>query len=126
MRPRSPLSRVWDKLVHRRVAFRHMALVAGALIFGAALYYTLNPHYIGIGLPSHRPAGQAPDDLNDLDFDHWRHLHLYDPGRPTTSDEWRARAEEVKQAFLHAYQGYELHAAPHDELKPLTNQSVDK
>ncbi|EPQ56632.1 glycoside hydrolase family 47 protein [Gloeophyllum trabeum ATCC 11539] len=38
---------------------------------------------------------------------------------------WEARAEQVKQAFVHAYHGYEEHAAPHDELLPATAGSVD-
>lgn len=39
---------------------------------------------------------------------------------------WEARAEEVKDAFRHAYHSYEEIAFPHDELKPLSNGSVDK
>jgi len=36
---------------------------------------------------------------------------------------WAARANAVKQAFVHAYHGYEAHAFPEDELLPLTNTS---
>ena len=40
---------------------------------------------------------------------------------------WSPRAESVKQAFLHAYRGYEQYAPfPADELLPLTNESVEK
>jgi len=39
---------------------------------------------------------------------------------------WAARANAVKQAFIHAYHGYETHAFPQDELLPLTNSSEVK
>lgn len=39
---------------------------------------------------------------------------------------WASRAEEVKRAFIEAYEAYETHAFPHDELLPLTNGSIDK
>ncbi|KAI0690315.1 glycoside hydrolase [Cytidiella melzeri] len=39
--------------------------------------------------------------------------------------EWARRAHLVKEAFLHAYHGYETYAAPHDELLPVTGGSVD-
>ena len=37
-----------------------------------------------------------------------------------------ARAEAVKEAFLHAYGSYERYAAPADELRPLRNSSQQK
>ncbi|TFY73008.1 hypothetical protein EWM64_g11004, partial [Hericium alpestre] len=40
-------------------------------------------------------------------------------------DVWPARAEAVRNAFMHAYSGYLEHAADHDELLPLSNGSVD-
>ncbi|KAF9529051.1 glycoside hydrolase family 47 protein [Crepidotus variabilis] len=33
----------------------------------------------------------------------------------------RCRAEKVKEAFVHAYHGYEKYAMPNDELRPVTN-----
>jgi hypothetical protein len=40
---------------------------------------------------------------------------------------WEARAESVKEAFLHAYRNYERYAPfPSDELLPLTNDSIIK
>lgn len=39
----------------------------------------------------------------------------------TPPDVWDDRALQVKRAFQHAYHGYERYAAPHDELKPLSN-----
>jgi hypothetical protein len=40
---------------------------------------------------------------------------------------WAARAESVKEAFLHAYRNYERYSPfPSDELRPLTNESLTK
>ena len=48
------------------------------------------------------------------------------PPSLTPPEEWNRRANAVKDAFVHAYRGYVLHASPHDELKPLSNQSADR
>ncbi len=45
---------------------------------------------------------------------------------PVPVDIWAERAEQVKEAYLHAYRGYERYASPHDELLPLANGSIDK
>lgn len=45
------------------------------------------------------------------------------PGRHV---DWKARANAVKQAFVHAYRGYETYAFPQDELLPLTNTTEMK
>lgn len=45
---------------------------------------------------------------------------------PPPAVNWTARAEQVKQAFLHAYHGYEEFASPADELLPLSNKSINK
>ncbi|KAI0060679.1 seven-hairpin glycosidase [Artomyces pyxidatus] len=47
----------------------------------------------------------------------------YPPAYPPPP--WHEAAEAVKQAFLHAYSGYERFAAPHDELRPSSNLSID-
>lgn len=47
-------------------------------------------------------------------------------GVPGSHVNWPARADAVKQAFVHAYHGYEAHAFPEDELLPLTNASEMK
>jgi hypothetical protein len=52
------------------------------------------------------------------------------PSGPSQKDvspaEWKKRADQVKQSFLHAYNNYERFAAPHDELRPLTQGMIDK
>ena len=39
---------------------------------------------------------------------------------------WDERAEAVKQAFIHAYHGYEKHAFGKDEIRPLSKNTVNK
>lgn len=39
---------------------------------------------------------------------------------------WHGRAEQVKEAFLHAYRGYLKYAGSHDELLPVSQSAVDK
>jgi len=45
---------------------------------------------------------------------------------PDRNVDWAARANAVKQAFAHAYHGYETYAFPQDELLPLTNTTEMK
>lgn len=46
--------------------------------------------------------------------------------RRKTSTIWNQRAESVRSAFAGAYEHYRRSAFPADELKPLTNQPVNK
>ncbi|EGN96700.1 glycoside hydrolase family 47 protein [Serpula lacrymans var. lacrymans S7.3] len=48
---------------------------------------------------------------------HPPHLRPHLPWPPTL---WSTRAEEVRDAFLHAYSGYQEFAVPHDELLPVS------
>ncbi|KIY52582.1 glycoside hydrolase family 47 protein [Fistulina hepatica ATCC 64428] len=38
---------------------------------------------------------------------------------------WDGRAEKVKEAFIHAYRGYQVFASPHDELMPVSDEEFD-
>ncbi|RXW23064.1 hypothetical protein EST38_g2818 [Candolleomyces aberdarensis] len=49
---------------------------------------------------------------------------LPEADRHVTSSEWNSRAERVKEAFVHAYHGYEKYASPEDELRPVTNEGM--
>ncbi|KAI9444515.1 seven-hairpin glycosidase [Lactarius indigo] len=62
-----------------------------------------------VGPPRHRIKAQRP--LAD---------HMSAPDGP-----WAERADAVRGAFQHAYQGYLAHAAPHDELMPIAKTPVD-
>ncbi|PCH44157.1 glycoside hydrolase family 47 protein [Wolfiporia cocos MD-104 SS10] len=44
---------------------------------------------------------------------------------PRTSRKWRARADAVRRAFLHAHAGYRAYAQHYDELRPLTDDPVN-
>jgi mannosyl-oligosaccharide alpha-1,2-mannosidase len=83
-------------------SWRNCVLLAVAFGFLITLYRT----YM---LPS-RPWLIHPEEEDEFDV----------PGRHVN---WAARANAVKQAFVHAYHGYETYAFPEDELLPLTNSS---
>lgn len=40
-------------------------------------------------------------------------------------ENWNSKADEVKEAFAHAYSGYETYAFPADELLPLTKGRIN-
>ncbi|KAG6890086.1 hypothetical protein C0995_012035 [Termitomyces sp. Mi166 len=45
---------------------------------------------------------------------------------PTGTDpKWSARADKVKEAFVHAYDGYRHHAFPNDELRPVSGTGIN-
>ena len=66
--------------------------------------------------PPFPPPSRPPPGFRPPPFD----------GSQAGPEEWAARAEKVKEAFLHAYHGYEKYASPNDELLPLSNGSVNK
>jgi hypothetical protein len=45
---------------------------------------------------------------------------------PVGNEVWAERAQAVKRAFIHAYEPYESIAFPWDELRPMTNRSMNK
>ncbi|KAJ6572132.1 glycoside hydrolase [Mycena capillaripes] len=42
-----------------------------------------------------------------------------------SDDLWAGRAHEVRKAFMHAYTGYQAHALPYDELRPMTGDKIN-
>jgi mannosyl-oligosaccharide alpha-1,2-mannosidase len=48
------------------------------------------------------------------------------PMRLPDGDLWAGRAHEVRKAFVHAYTGYQTHALPYDELRPMTGGRINK
>ncbi|KAH9951155.1 glycoside hydrolase [Amylocystis lapponica] len=75
--------------------------LGAGIFFWGVLYLVWHPH------PFHRgPPPQA-----------WPHHD-----HPT---KWSARADAVKDAFLHAYRGYQEYAATADELLPLTDEPTN-
>ncbi|KAF9006011.1 glycoside hydrolase family 47 protein [Cyathus striatus] len=81
-----------------RTPYRNIALLAVLLLAVYGLYYSWK-----WDMPS-----LFPDDQNQ-----------------TIRVPSHERARRVKQAFLHAYHGYERYAAPSDELLPLTNDKIN-
>ncbi|KAI1788147.1 seven-hairpin glycosidase [Ganoderma leucocontextum] len=47
------------------------------------------------------------------------------PPGPQPNKKWSARAHAVREAFRHAYSGYLEYAGSSDELKPVSNESVN-
>jgi len=76
------------------------------LAVGLGILIALYRSYV---LPSH-PWPIYPEEEVEFDV-------------PDRNVDWAARAGAVKQAFAHAYHGYEAHAFPKDELLPVTNSS---
>ncbi|KAG8220813.1 glycoside hydrolase family 47 protein [Butyriboletus roseoflavus] len=86
----------------RSITIRHVAFVLALSLAFWTLYYGY---------------------LNQSDtLFHEEHVFFWPPETPEI---WADRAAQVKNAFLHAYHGYEHHAFPHDELRPISNTSID-
>ncbi|GMI72341.1 alpha-mannosidase 3 [Hibiscus trionum] len=43
----------------------------------------------------------------------------------TDEEKWKARQQNVKEAFIHAWSGYRKFAMGHDELMPLSQEGID-
>lgn len=92
----------WHKIRHRQ-PFRTSIFIALSL-------FTV--YFLFAGISSRRPSVSVPfvpDQLEDVPL-----------------EVWTERAQEVKHAFVHAWNGYEKYAAPNDELKPLSRGKIDK
>ncbi|KAI0734035.1 glycoside hydrolase [Fomitopsis betulina] len=87
----------------RRLSARHLLFAAVGCVLVVTLYYSAFPTTVS-------------------NSEIWRTIR---PVSATPPLAWKQRAEAVKDAFRHAYAGYERHAKPHDELKPLTNGTKD-
>ena len=88
---------------HRRITLRHILLTLGLSAVLSILYYTY--------------LGRNGVFLSSEEIIFWP---------PETPELWAERAAHVKEAFRHAYHGYEQHAFPHDELMPTSNLGIDK
>lgn len=67
----------------------------------------------------------TPSDIASI-IPHYAKPSGLDAQQDVSAAEWSRRAEQVRHAFRHAYGNYERYAAPHDELKPLSQGKVDK
>ncbi|KAI0782674.1 glycoside hydrolase [Abortiporus biennis] len=86
------------------------AIVFG-LVFLAA--YTITIHY--------NRGPRFPHHLHWLDNDSTEQ----EVARIPPERNWADRARKVRNAFVFAFDNYMKHAAPHDELRPMSNRSTD-
>ncbi|KAH7922317.1 glycoside hydrolase family 47 protein [Leucogyrophana mollusca] len=99
----NPAAKISTSLHRKGISIRHVAF---ALAFSISLW-TIYYNYL-----------RRSDELQLFPEE-----VFYYP--PETPEVWSDRALQVKNAFLHAYHGYERYAFPRDELRPLTNESID-
>ncbi|THH11860.1 hypothetical protein EW145_g372 [Phellinidium pouzarii] len=101
----------------RRISRTAFILFGGALICLWLIATRLGPTPF-LGRPFSHPHPPSPYDFG-IGYD------VLSPGGKPDPVDWQARAEKVKEAFLHAYHGYEQYASPADELLPLSNTSIN-
>ena len=70
----------------------------------------------------------APPSYFRYDSSYRFHNHQSHPSLcPSKSPSiWTKRAQEVREAYLHAYRGYMKYAAGHDELLPVSEKYADR
>jgi hypothetical protein len=95
-----PVVAVTNAYYQRRITSRHVVAIIGSFIVLWTFFSFTDTS------PSH-------------------YLSSIVPVAPTPPETWTERAEQVKDAFRHAYSGYERLAYPHDELKPLSELTED-
>lgn len=87
---------------HRRVTIRHIFLTLVISTIISTLYYAY-------------PTRDSFSQDTTRKFE-----------EPVTPQIWAERAAQVKEAFRHAYHGYENYSFTQDELLPLSNMTVNK
>lgn len=97
---------------HKGITLRHIAFGSGILVFLWTTYYTL-----------FRSRSTAFNYNYDYTPTQDRILR---PAVDVGKEEWAARAEQVKAAFVHTYRGYEKHAWGFDEIKPVSKEGTNK
>lgn len=108
-------------------------VVAGGAIFCLWLMIT-QFDALSFTRPYPQPHGRPPPGVHrphfDFDLDDAPELpppsRPESPAAPVSTVDWEARAEEVKKMFVRAYHAYEKYASPADELRPMTNGTIDK
>lgn len=87
---------------------RLLPYTAAAVFLWGILYFTW-PSFERYPPPPHAPFRQRG------------RFPPHGPGRKVS-----ARADAVRHAFLHAYTGYQKYAGNNDELRPVSNEAVNK
>ncbi|KAF8637671.1 hypothetical protein AX17_002737 [Amanita inopinata Kibby_2008] len=96
------------RLLTRRIPW------AIATLFSFWSFISLLPGELDVPLP------QNVEPMRD--WLHNQHLANSTHQQPTR---WSKRAQHVRDAFKHAYKGYQKHALPYDELRPVTGSGVN-
>ncbi|KAI0796069.1 glycoside hydrolase [Abortiporus biennis] len=96
------------------------------------LFLTIRQHDLSFQRPFGYPHDDFPDHPPPPPFDRPYPPPFHRPPPPghkpphsSPATFWGTRANDVREAFLHAYRGYINHAFPHDELLSLSNGHVD-
>ena len=105
------ISRMLHNLDRRFRSARYITAAVAAVLVVSTLYYIQIP--VGLHPPDRFSAWGSPPRP-------WQH-----PITPS-SPVWDARAAQVKQAYLHAYEGYLKYAEGYDELRPLSTTGINK
>lgn len=112
---------------------RYIVAVSVAVVLVITLYNLQTPHELIQSISNSPPpppldfefddelpsGAPLPSTIPDVP-----HAPSYPPH--TSSQTWRERAEKVKAAFRHAYDGYRQHATGFDELRPQSKGAVNK
>lgn len=126
-----PRSSSRSAFLRSRLGMRYILTGAGVLTL--LFFLTHGPPR---GPPFRFRYGDHPPPIGDKAPSWPPHEHTHPPPPPPPPPEspppsptlqpWPDRANAVKDAFLHAYNGYKTHAFSHDELLPLSHRYVDK
>lgn len=118
----------------RRPLFRAtIFILVLVLLFVAFPHPDTNPFFESVPIPPPEfqrlpsPLDLAPPTPPQPEWPsrHRIKVHQRPLVKPAHHGPWAVRAEAVRDAFRHAYEGYLTYAAPHDELRPLTKEPVD-
>ncbi|KAH8832926.1 glycoside hydrolase family 47 protein [Flagelloscypha sp. PMI_526] len=102
---RNPLSRLWQLYAHK--SYVRLSLYGFLSLCTISLLYNM----FGTSTPAGPAIPYPPEHFEDANLEP---PHV-----------WKDRADKVRQAFIHAYRGYEYNAFGHDELRPLSNKAKD-
>jgi hypothetical protein len=108
----------WDKITSRGLTARHFFFIFFALFGIWSLCTLLFSSGYSSRLLHHSSPGLDVPGFKARPGTPWEHAK--DP------QTWAGKAQRVKQAYIHAYEGYQAYAAGKDELLPMTNKSKNK
>lgn len=120
--PPSPEGFKLNRLASRPILrWIFLSLICGGFIwvFGPFLFeFTRQPstHVVVIGEDKVELASQIPTLTSSSP----------PPSPVVLPSVWPARANKVRDAFVHAYSGYQKHALGYDELLPIKGDAVNK